>query len=550
MISSEQFVKQFNFDYKGYISDILTKRRVCDWRADTPVFISAQTGKGKTTLILKNFLPVLMELGGKMLIACSREALKYQYKRDVAKQVAPEMLEDFTDSGLDKQHSFGMIDVYSYQELDFKKDLEPYAMVVLDECHYFINDAVFNKSTYRVLHKILQTQKTARRVYMTATPDEAFPELIAEERENLGKIYSIKCMAGCTPYYYSTGCCNNTVNEYLPHSIIYSFKRDYQYLAPFFFSSDEGLIKMIQKTPPEEKTIIFVRSKNKGKELEKRLGREAEYIDADLKLDDKKDEFRSIVVKNTFDKKVLIVTKFLDVGVNLKDLMIKNIVIYTSCKTDVLQMIGRRRRLNKTEKVALYLYVPEKDEIQKELKSLYYKQAEIVENIRSIKTDLKGRIDDIPFPVYIDNGHKDFNRFSLKAVNYLVAEKKNLLEYIEGKRAECSIDHYIAGYYLKWLGLDIEKTDNNRWIDKLSDSTVTNIEMVIVPVLGRILTEEEWRKIKKDLLNLYEKHEGVKTRRDRKEEGLGVTSIRRFFEKIGAAYSVNKKNNGYIFERG
>lgn len=550
MIIDRQFVKQLDFDYEGYISDIITKRRIRDWRADTPVFISAQTGKGKTTFVLENILPMLSEWGGKMLIVCSRQALKYQYKHDLARQVAPEMLENFTESGLEKQHSFGLVDVYSYQELDFKKDLESYSIVILDECHYFISDAIFNKSTYRVLHKILQTQKTARRIYMTATPDETFPELIAGERENLDKISLIKSMTGGVPYY-SMGCCNKVIDEYLPHSIVYSFKRDYRYLVPFFFSSDERIIQLIQKTPPEEKTIIFVKNKNKGKELEKRFGGEAEYIDADLKLDEKKDELRSIVVKNTFDKKVLIVTKFLDVGVSLKDPKLKNIVIFTTNKTDVLQMIGRRRRLNKAEKIVLYLYVPKKDEIQKELKSLYYKRAEIVENIRSIGIDLKGRIDDIPFPVYIDNGRKDFNRFTLTAIDYLIEEKKNLLEYIHGKNEKDSIDNCIAGYYLKWLGMENEKIDNNRWIDKASDSTVTAIEMIIEPVLDKLLTdEEEWKKIKRELLTLYENHEGVKTRKERKEEGLGVANIRKFFEKTGAVYSVNKKKNGYIFERG
>lgn len=159
IIVSESFIKQFNFDYDGYISDIITKRQIRDWRADTPVFIDAQTGQGKTTLVFETILPVLQEIGGRMLIACSRQALKNQYKRDAAKLLQPEMLEDYTDRGLDKQHSFGIIDVYSYQEIDFMKELEAYAIVIFDECHFFVNDAFFSKSTYRIYARYYRRKK-------------------------------------------------------------------------------------------------------------------------------------------------------------------------------------------------------------------------------------------------------------------------------------------------------------------------------------------------------------------------------------------------------
>lgn len=107
-------------------------------------------------------------------------------------------------------------------------------------------------------------------------------------------------------------------------------------------------------------------------------------MDADSKKDDY-ERFQRLIVKKRQEKKVLISTTVLYNGVSLEDASLKHIVVDSINKSEVVQMLGRKR-CSKGERVNLYVKIPTKEELKKyynnvnsllEFVSEYYKNPEL-----------------------------------------------------------------------------------------------------------------------------------------------------------------------------
>lgn len=555
-VLDEGWIQVFGFDY-GYISKVLTEVQMKRWRYNTLIFISAQTGMGKSTLILTGLLPIMKERNKKILILCSRTALKRQYKHNVLKFVAPEAEGDLTEKGLDKKHDFGTIHIYSYQEfLLLREDsrLEGYGAVVLDEAHFFINDASFNQYTKKILTKILRTQRNAIRIYMTETPDVAFEQLIEQEK---GVRYLVDEMLYQQSRETGSSPMLNEWEEDGPHVKIYDFKRNYSYLGPLFFRDSDKLLQLIKGENNGQKWLIFISDRKAGKRMAEELEDDlAEYIDAELKEGEKQDELSDIIQSNSFRSKVLIVTKFLDVGVDLWDEKIENIVVFPTNKTDFLQMVGRKR-VRAGERIRLYIHVREVKEYRKRLNALKQKYRDMIAAINSrSEIELES---ELPFPLFLARDYDnrllvEYNGLSAVCIKQNIAELEELLKRCEERSLDQGVDEVIARYYLSWLDKDGQYS-KCLWIDGEQEEIVNLVADLIAPVVGSPLAEEKFREIKIELLKLYDEytrqHNLEPIRKDRREDGLSVEKTRKFFKAIQAPFTLSGKNNGqYMFERG
>lgn len=197
------WIHKFRFEH-CYIQEVLTEEQVQKWKHYTPILISSQTGTGKSTFVLKTLCPIIRARGQPVLILCSRIALKKQYKNNTISLFLPDREGDWTEKGLEKEHSFGGVDIYSYQEfheLSKGAKIKEYGAVILDECHFFVNDASFNRNTGEILTKILTTQKTAIRIYMTATPDCVFEEILKWEEKRKSLPMEIRYQTSAYRFY-------------------------------------------------------------------------------------------------------------------------------------------------------------------------------------------------------------------------------------------------------------------------------------------------------------------------------------------------------------
>lgn len=168
---------------RKWVSEIVSERFVQRMQGNTPLFIASQTGSGKTTFIFENCIPVAEKEGKKVLYLCNRTALKNQIKKEAMKDPwnnstyvdgikVAEYKEHYTEKGLSKEHKFGLIDIYAYQEMiNFSQSkVDEYAVVVMDEAHFFLADAKFNPFTELILDIVTDIFKHTRRIYLSATP--------------------------------------------------------------------------------------------------------------------------------------------------------------------------------------------------------------------------------------------------------------------------------------------------------------------------------------------------------------------------------------------
>lgn len=68
-----------------YITEII-KQEYQKWNVGDCIFLQAPTGAGKTTFILKEFLPFVKSLNMEMLYLSNRFLLKEQIKQEIAEK--------------------------------------------------------------------------------------------------------------------------------------------------------------------------------------------------------------------------------------------------------------------------------------------------------------------------------------------------------------------------------------------------------------------------------------------------------------------------------
>ena len=403
-----------------FVSDAIGDAYFTKWTPSTPVFISAQTGAGKNTFVEKVLIENLVPQR-KILILSNRIALGRQEKGRIAAlmdQIEPRNsgigsykkdVERRNGEMLDELEDFGSVTIKSYQGFLARKEVlkEIYDYVILDECHFFLADAKFNKFTFSILEEILNRYPYAIRIYMTATLSDAFVPIMKCELKNRtdesyenpdlesSKILPLKLWGqNWVPWreHYLSDRCGGEYEAYYDYdAVIYELERDYTYLQcrylkawmekPEELQGDpddvncdfvEALAETIKKQIQEEhgkkyceKWLVFVPSTKMGKQLQEMLGEEyAVLVTAEAKkrkknvADDDDDDatkaYQAICEKKNFSKKVLISTSVLDNGVNIEDPHLKNIAILVFDKVAFLQMLGRKR-CEEGESVNLYI---------------------------------------------------------------------------------------------------------------------------------------------------------------------------------------------------
>ena len=157
------------------IGDALTPE-IKYWRPEQAVFISAQTGAGKSHFIMHTLLPHILQPAHHfstsdpemILVLSNRLANNKQFKLDLNKCVK-EYPSDANESEIQR---IGNVYIYTYQNILSKiGSIPPWGVryIVLDEAHFFIQDASFNSDTHAILQAILFHFPFAVRIYMSAT---------------------------------------------------------------------------------------------------------------------------------------------------------------------------------------------------------------------------------------------------------------------------------------------------------------------------------------------------------------------------------------------
>lgn len=463
----------------NYISDIIGQEYKM-WKASDIILMEAQTGTGKNYFIENYFIPWISP--NKVLFVSNRTNLKRQVKRRLLEEYDLKVPE--TSEELDQVKTIGCVAVASYHALQHSSlnekyrgklfDLSRYSAIILDECHFVLSDSGYNNLCRLTYIKLIQKQyPNLIKIFMSATMEEIRKPIITCAEKVLGLKPKI--------YTYSTGI-------------------DYSYIRPKYiehFNYVEVITNLILNDETENKWLIFIANLDDGNKILKALGNDKCSI---VKSGTKSDELDSIINDNCFKKKVLIATKALDNGINIKDDLLTNIVIMAWDRVSTIQMLGRKRiNIENAQEVNLYLSTRSKKGFQGLLRKYKAKQADIDllllkdDNKNSFNLKYDNKLSKISDDIIYKNSVT--NEFMINPVGRvrLIRDTKfaeNMIKQFESDKFT-----YIKKQ-LEWLELDDMFDENELIEDVVLDSDIETLAQLLESLLDKKVLEEDQIKLK------------------------------------------------------
>ena len=341
----------------SYVSDAITENEIEKWKADAerPVFISAQTGSGKNYFVTHNLREYAKKNGEHILYISNRVALDYQQKKELAALTNTKFRPNSPEDRIENIEDFSNVTVVTYQKLLHYFSQKPqgwfssFCYVVIDECHFFYSDSLFNPYTGYLLEKIVEKFRNSVRIYMSATFDDVLDSICYYESSLTTTIGQGTRSYSCSPFAYH-------------------FPRDFSAYQCKYFSDLKQITAEIQNGSKKGKWLVFVTSKDAGRKLCNELNRvpqdsqeqaekAAVYFDSQSRNSDDIETrilWEQLKKDGKTNKRILITTSVLDNGFSIKDSAVKNVVICTNDKTEFLQELGRLR-IDRGTKVNLYI---------------------------------------------------------------------------------------------------------------------------------------------------------------------------------------------------
>ena len=514
------------------------------WRPGDVVFENLRCGCGKT----KSFLDALdyyKREKFKVLYVASREQLMRQTKLSVAKKLGSDY-KDYLPEYLDPVEDIhGFVYFESYQSLsltysnggDYRPDVfngKNKVAVYLDEAHWLTSDALFSSQPDYFLKGFFKQFLSAIVILMTATDWDCF-EPITEAIPRTGKW---KVIEG---YHCKT-------LEYP------DIRYDECYIsAPlklnadlFYFDEYEDLIQRINSS--ESKWLILVASKELCEKLKAEIqGAEIVYREtAGYKMTDSAlEEKQNISLFEMFKCRVLIATPILDVGTNVNDRELKNVVVDVWDPVQAVQFVGRKRG---NDRFSLFFHNLGIDKVKELLvKRVDEPLQRMKELVEASDAEVSSRNDELAEEIkagriYSRNGKLCYNRMARKKLLNLRQYLRHVL-YEVSKYGEQSLLAHQAELFGHTLGecqdilKETKQTKRNELINYLES------------LEGKELGKEEYIEFCKKFDDLLTRLTGKKWHRG--AVMYQEAKLNEIFAENGLDYRVtNKEKSGiYVISR-
>lgn len=513
----------------------------CDylnWKVPDEIFIQTPTGSGKTTFVLEELAAHALSMGKEVLLLVNRKILKKQIQHDLAAQHG---IEKMNDEELEKIKHFDGVTVLSYQEVQqelkrksffLSRINDPrYFYVVFDEAHYLLQDATFNRDIVYMLEAIPKIDRSAK-IFTSATMEEAKPFLmkILHPNEDIGMLC---CEKGREKAHFQ--------KTLFTGGDIYSYKLEphYNICNIRYFQTLETLAEHINIDDTDEKWLIFVNSKLEAKKLQKLIKHEGSYIDADV---DEDDVIREQIIRDErFSGKILITTKVLDNGINIKDCQLRNLVLLTVDKTDFIQMLGRKRFDGEERGLNLYLAARDARFFNYLRNMKLQPMMRCIKELRNDNEFRQERLEDETFCQFcmkmaIFDGK--FIRLSEAAKEKLYLSSQFCQKMLDSLKADS--DAFIREQ-LSWLGEGYEFNKESYLENEKQVKKKGELEMFLSNIAGEKMDKEDQSKFRMQIMELAEKMGKKLT--DRKTRCAGKVALNRFFRTEGLPFCIESVGN-------
>lgn len=471
---------------KAYLSDSINPWELQNVPANVATFIISQTGTGKTSLIFNTLIPLAVKRKRKVLYLCNRAALCTQIKKIAMEDEfnanltvngveVKNFMQYYTNHGLSELINFGGLDIITYQGFIHNKLLNAknYGFVVLDESHFFLSDSNFNPFTEEILHKIITSFSNTRRIYLTATPQECMHEIWRYE------------------------------NEIIPYQLhspsfmrVFYMEENYSYLIPYFFAHQNELIDIISSRS-DESWLIFVREKIFGNALRDKLLQVISDIPEVITANTKDSKiYNALLSKEKMPAKIIITTKVLDVGVNIKTSDLNVVLFEGPDIVEAKQMIGRKR-VGEGERLKVYFHTPNVSTLKKRAQKLENAIKKTTGLINSFKAG--DVMESLEPPLYFDGSTVQINNFHLKKLKIDLNTHYEIIKFLESGEtveeqnllyAEWVLSHFKGVVYDK-SKLFIRRPSAEasdflkKYVDKIiNKSDFQEISSTLVDILG------------------------------------------------------------------
>lgn len=395
------------------MSDIILESDLKTWKRGDRILISASTGTGKTQFVLGKLYDFFKDKKVKILFLINRLVLKDQIENYLTEEHDKKILNIKTYQGLEHKSSL----------FDFEADnlFSEYDVIILDEAHYLISDSSFSRRTDIVLKYILRDRPDKLLVFLSATPY------------------------------------NLTETKIIRHTKKYTIeKKYYEDIDNLYFYYSRDIPERIIDTIPENEKILFFGAANIGYKLFSTFPNSS-FICATSNKNfgeySSEEELKNIVGKERFQRRILFTTRVMVNGVTLKDPSLKHIIIDDSLDPiSLIQMIGRKRILDDSDKINLYIRSHPNNTIKT--------------RIRIIKKEL------LQVEKYLELGYdefkKQYKKEDISGIFDSDAEINLARKYakeFELKKLELMIDPLRAGSFAVFVGriLGVPESKDDRW---------------------------------------------------------------------------------------
>lgn len=526
-------------DYKNWLP-----RGVERHQKASRIFIESPTGTGKSSFVLDKLFPFAAENNYNVLYLANRFALNQQIKNALARKLEVKGKIKKDEATFYLPESFCCLTVINYQAISLDSTaletfLSDYAYIVFDEAHFFVEDSLFNAKTGLLLKSVLDASPDAVWIFLSATLDGSEELLLAAA----DKIQP-----------------NNLIDANLnklvlrDHRIVY--KNNYQsaVYTPSFFRGIDDLMPVINRTVGE-KWLIFVSSIQRGKALQQRIkketGRKAVFLSSENKAGKR---WEMLSAEERYDEDVLIATKVLDNGVNIRDEDVRHIVIPFCDRTEFMQMLGRRRT-HEGERVCLYVEVPTIQKINT-LRHGVETKRKAINGVNGCAPNKKNAL----LAKMWEAGRKDIN-----SLFYINKDGNLTSNFLAEKKLKQLSDFYgmLAAHYKE--GACYEKTVLT-WIKMEKSEPVYLGQTASEDIIGFLSRWEgekirmaEWENFYKEFERLYgqecrnrfpiDSAEYQKAFSVRKAPSRRKSTVNCQMQILGLPYELNKENNCWVLHK-
>lgn len=373
--NKHKFKLELNLQDGQFIGDIITPEMMREWEFGHKILITANTGAGKTYFVMNTLYQQCKKKNYKALLLTNRVALRNQLMTLYGKQ------------------SEDVITIMNYQsfsklvQFQSHKVKNKYAIIIADESHYFFNDSPFSDETDIPLNYLINNTDNELTIFISAT-SRILQKYFADQKEH--KL-----------------------------DFNYQFLKPYKFNSCYYWDDLDVIKKMLMTLPKDEKAIYFCSNIKQAYKMHMEMKDSSTFICA-LKNPKygkycSQSTLDSLRVNEKFDEQILFSTSIIENGINIKDPLVKHIIIDIKDFDTIIQCVGRKRITDEYDLPNIYVK--------------QFKQCSLQTHINDLSKKMK------PLEYFLSNNNDDFNNQYGKKNKYgllytvSVSKDENLCKY-------------------------------------------------------------------------------------------------------------------------